>query len=79
MFSTSVVQADVVEQMNKKADLTRLKKLPPVIGSFSTKMRRLNINFFCIKKGRSLLAMFLSSQTYHFDAIAHAGAPLGVE
>ena len=33
---------DVVEQMNKKVDLTRLKKLPTVrVGTFSTKMRRL--------------------------------------
>ena len=30
-FWTSVVQVDVVEQMNKKVDLTRVKKLPPVI------------------------------------------------
>ena len=30
MFSTSVVQVAVVEQMNKKVDLTRLKKLPTV-------------------------------------------------
>ena len=26
-----------------------------------------------------LLAMFLKSQSYSFDAIAHTGAPLGVE
>ena len=26
-----------------------------------------------------ILAMFLSSQSYDFDAIAHAGAPLDVE
>ena len=26
-----------------------------------------------------ILAIFLTSQPYDFDAIAHAGAPLGVE
>ena len=26
-----------------------------------------------------ILAMFLTTQSYDFDAIAHAGAPLGVE
>ena len=26
-----------------------------------------------------ILAMFLTTQSYNFDAIAHAGAPLGVE
>ena len=26
-----------------------------------------------------ILAMFLTSQPYDFDAFAHAGAPLGVE
>ena len=26
-----------------------------------------------------ILAMFLTSQPYDFDAIAHAGTPLGVE
>ena len=26
-----------------------------------------------------ILAMFLTSQPYDFDAIAHAGVPLGVE
>ena len=27
----------------------------------------------------AILAMFLKSQSYDFDAFAHAGAPLGVE
>ena len=31
MFWTSVVQVDVVEQMNKEVDLMHLKKLPTVI------------------------------------------------
>ena len=26
-----------------------------------------------------ILAMFLTSESYNFDAFAHAGAPLGVE
>ena len=35
-----------------------------------------------IEKSRKMavsLAMFLTSHSYNFDAIAHAGAPLGVE